>query len=62
MLLKASALILWQQKRENMQTMKYNIMKYLSALNYYTDRSSQWKMFLEIDVPKTISKTIKKYK
>ena len=41
--------------------MKYN-MKYLSVLNYYTDRSSQWKMFLKIDVPKKINKIIKKYK
>ena len=42
--------------------MKYNIMKYISILNYYTGRSSQWNMFLEIDVPNKISKLIKKYK
>ena len=41
--------------------MKYN-MKYILILNYYTDGSSQWKMFLEVDVPKKISKIIKKYK
>ena len=37
-------------------------MKYISILNYYTDGSSQWKMFLEIDAPKRTSKMIKKYK
>ena len=41
--------------------MKYN-MKYISILNYYTDGSSQWKMFLEIDAPKRTSKIIKKHK
>ena len=34
-------------------------MKYVSILNYYTDGSSQWEMFREIDAPKKISKIIK---
>ena len=33
-----------------------------SFLNKITDQSSQWKIFLEIDVPKKKSKIIKKYK
>ena len=32
--------------------MKYNIIKKISILNYYTDGSGQWKMSLKIDVPK----------
>ena len=31
-------------------------------MNYYSDRSSQWKMFLKIDVPKKINKIIKNHK
>ena len=42
--------------------MKYNIVKYISILNYYTGISSQSKTFLEIHAPKKISKIIKKYK
>ena len=41
--------------------MKYN-MKYTSILNYYTVRSSQWKMFLEIDVPEKLAEINNNYK
>ena len=36
-------------------------MKYISVLNYYTGRNSQWKMFLEIDVPNKIAEPLKKF-
>ena len=62
MLLKASVYLFnGRGEKRKYVNHEYN-MKYMSIMNYYTNRSSHWKMFLEIDVPKKISKIIKKYK
>ena len=55
-------ILLWigEKKIKNVTFWKNSLCH--SFLNKITDQSSQWKMFLEIDVPKKKSKIIKKYK
>ena len=51
MLLKASVYLFNGRRKRKYVNHEYN-MKYMSIMNYYTNRSSQCKMFLEIDFPK----------
>ena len=52
MLLKASVYLFnGRGEKRKYVNHEYN-MKYMSIMNYYTNRSSQCKMFLEIDFPK----------